>query len=358
MNGNKYKTRGDHFMRLLKPPKLNLGDKVATVSLGWGGAGDTGIKWRYKQGKKQLEEEFGLEVVEMPHTLAGSEFVYQNPEKRAEDLMSAFSDPTIKAIFCCIGGNESIRMLPYIDLNVIKENPKLFVGYSDNTVAHFICLKAGLSSMYGPSILVDFAETGGIPSYTKNSVVQTLFASDPIGDVPVSPTWTNDLFDWRDESTKKKKRSFQPNRPYEFIQGDQAVQGRLIGGCFEVIETLKGTSLFPDLSAFQGAILFLETSEVQAPSWYLEDGLRNYGTTGVLNELSGIVFAKPQHDVFYEEYKAIIVKVLAEFQLQHLPVLYNASFGHNEPQCIIPIGVMASLDPIKGTFSLLEAAVN
>ncbi len=184
MKGNKYKTRGDHFMRLLKPKKLNHGDKVATVSLGWGGAGDTGIKWRYEQGKKQLEEEFGLEVVEMPHTLAGSEFVYQNPEKRAEDLMSAFSDPTIKAIFCCIGGNESIRMLPYIDLNVIKENPKLFVGYSDNTVAHFICLKAGLSSMYGPSILVDFAETGGIPSYTKNSVVQTLFASDPIGTFP------------------------------------------------------------------------------------------------------------------------------------------------------------------------------
>lgn len=301
-------------MNLYKPERLKRGDKVATISLGWGGAGDDEIKWRYEQGKKQLEDEFGVHVVEMPHTLSGSDFIYQHPEKRAEDLHNAFKDPSVKAIFCCIGGNDSIRILPYIDFNVIKENPKIFVGYSDNTVAHFICLKAGLGSMYGLSVLGDFAETGGIPAYTKNSVVQTLFQSTPIGDIPVSPTWTLDHFDWRDEATKEKKRYFQPNRPYEFIQGDQAVQGRLIGGCFEVIETLKGTTLFPDNSVFNEAILFLETSEVQAPSWYLEDGLRNYGTMGVLNLLNGIVFAKPKHDVFYEEYKEAIKKSLLNFK--------------------------------------------
>jgi muramoyltetrapeptide carboxypeptidase LdcA involved in peptidoglycan recycling len=76
---------------LIKPPKLNIGDKIATVSLSWGGAGDK--LWRYEIGKRRLEEVFGLEDVEMPNTLKCTEFIYLHPEKRAEDLMTAFKDP-------------------------------------------------------------------------------------------------------------------------------------------------------------------------------------------------------------------------------------------------------------------------
>ena len=84
--------------KLKKPNKLNRGDKVALVSLSWGGAGDEDILWRYKQGKERLENIFGLEVVEMEHTLAGTEYVYNHPEKRAEDLMNAFQDKSIKVL--------------------------------------------------------------------------------------------------------------------------------------------------------------------------------------------------------------------------------------------------------------------
>ncbi|RHW65530.1 LD-carboxypeptidase, partial [Clostridium botulinum] len=108
------------MLKLAKPKRLKPGDKIATVSLSWGGAGDADLLWRYKLGKKRLQEQFGLEVVEMPNTLKGSDYLYHHPEKRAEDLMSAFSDTSIKGIFSCIGGEESIRMLPYIDFNVIK----------------------------------------------------------------------------------------------------------------------------------------------------------------------------------------------------------------------------------------------
>ena len=109
--------------KMIKPPVLKPGDKVATVSLSWGGAGDPEILWRYEQGKKQLEETFGFEVVEMANTLKGTEYVYNHPEARAADLMAAFLDPEIKGIFTCIGGIESIRTLPYIDFDVIKNNP-------------------------------------------------------------------------------------------------------------------------------------------------------------------------------------------------------------------------------------------
>lgn len=131
-------------MDLVKPSRLKSGDKVATISLSWGGAGDDDILWRYNIGKKRLEEEFGLKVIEMPQTLCGTEFIYNHPEKRAEDLMLAFKDKSIKAIFSCIGGDESIRMLPFIDFDIIRNNPKAFIGYSDTTITHMICLKAGI----------------------------------------------------------------------------------------------------------------------------------------------------------------------------------------------------------------------
>ena len=70
-------------MNLIKPKRLQPGDKVATISLSWGGAGDPDILWRYEVGKKRLEEEFGLKVVEMPNTLSGTEYLYNNPQKES-----------------------------------------------------------------------------------------------------------------------------------------------------------------------------------------------------------------------------------------------------------------------------------
>ena len=104
---------------LQKPARLRPGDTVAAVSLSWGGAGDAELLWRYELGKQRIRELLGLTVVEMPHTLAGSEFLYRHPEARARDLMQAFSDSRIKGIFSCIGGDDSIRLLPFIDFDVI-----------------------------------------------------------------------------------------------------------------------------------------------------------------------------------------------------------------------------------------------
>lgn len=111
----------------------------------------------------------------MPNSLKGSEFIYNNPQARAEDLMTAFQDTRVKAIIANIGGEDSIRLLPYIDFNVIRENPKIFMGYSDVTVSHLFCHKAGISSFYGPAILTDFAENIEMHPYTVEMVKRTLF---------------------------------------------------------------------------------------------------------------------------------------------------------------------------------------
>src|SRR5699024_7342219 len=113
----------------------------------------------------------------------GEDFLYEHPQARAEDLMTAFKDKSIKGIIANIGGEESIRLLPYIDFDVIRHNPKIFMGYSDVTVSHFICYKAGISSFYGPAILTDFAENIAMDPYTIEMINRILFSSEVIGDI-------------------------------------------------------------------------------------------------------------------------------------------------------------------------------
>ncbi|MDF2611541.1 MAG: putative peptidase [Lachnospiraceae bacterium] len=141
---------------MIKPKRLQKGDKIAIVSLSWGGLGDNNFIHKFKIAKERLENEFELEVVCMPHALKGSSFISEHPELRAKDLMDAFMDKSISAVFCAIGGDDTIRTLPYIDLKTIKDNPKIFMGYSDSTINHFMMFKAGIVSFYGPSVMCEF----------------------------------------------------------------------------------------------------------------------------------------------------------------------------------------------------------
>ena len=100
---------------LIKPKRLQAGDIVATVSPSWGGAGDPEIRWRYEQGVKRLEEVFSLTVIPMPNSLKGSEYLYNNPEARAEDIMTAFKNTRVKAIIAKIGGEEKKPVFSPID---------------------------------------------------------------------------------------------------------------------------------------------------------------------------------------------------------------------------------------------------
>jgi muramoyltetrapeptide carboxypeptidase LdcA involved in peptidoglycan recycling len=136
-------------VKLIKPKKLHPGNVLAAVSLSWGGPGT--IPYRYEEGKKQLLNTFGVRVVEMPHTMSDPGWLKENPSARADDLMLAFADPSIAGIISSIGGDDSIRILPYLDLDIIRQNPKVFMGYSDTTISHFACLKWGTVPLYGSS---------------------------------------------------------------------------------------------------------------------------------------------------------------------------------------------------------------
>ncbi len=343
-----------------KPSILRPGDTVATVSLSWGGAGEPVIRDRYEKAKKRLTEEFGLNVIEMPHTLKGSAHVFAHPEERAKDWMAALEDPTIKGVFSCIGGEDSIRLLPYIDLDVIANNPKVFLGYSDSTVSHLLCYQAGVTSFYGPSMLMEFGENVAMHDYTVQSVRDNLFQDKALGVIEPSPKWTSERLEWTVKENNDTLRTMQTEaHGIECLQGSGQVQGHMLGGCIEVLDMVRGTSIWPSLDQWKGAILFLETSEDCTPPGAITAMLRSMVATGAIDQINGIIWSKPLEETHYEAYKEVIRQVIAvEAGRPDLPILYNLNFGHTSPMFTIPMGVAGQIDCDKKTFSLLEAGTS
>ena len=107
--------------------------------------------------------------------------------------MEAFSDKSIKAIISNIGGEDSILTLPFTDLSVIRQNPKIFLGFSDTTITHFAWYKAGLASFYGTSLLIGFAENGGMHQYQIDDIKRPFFSTASIGQIfPSESGWTSE----------------------------------------------------------------------------------------------------------------------------------------------------------------------
>lgn len=345
---------------MIKPRKLNPGDTVAAITLSWGGPG--AFPHRYAAGKRQLQERFGVRVVETRHALRDAGWIARNPKARADDLMEAFADPHIKAIVSTIGGDDSIRILPFLDLDVIRANPKIFMGYSDTTIAHFACFKAGLVSFYGPSVMAGFGENGGLFPFMADAVERTLFSSAPVGVVaPNAAGWTVERLGWDAPENQSRKRALQPCTGWRFLQGDGIRRGRLLGGCIEVLDWLRGTPFWPELSAWQNAILFLETSEEAPSPEYVLRTLRTFAAMGVLERLSGILLGRPGGEIdpskFAEYNDALREVVSVEQGLNDVPIITNMDFGHTDPMFVLPYGVEAVIDCEARRFEIVENAV-
>lgn len=345
--------------QLIKPKRLMPGDTIATVSPSWGGPGT--CPHRYAAGKAELEQHFGVRVVEMAHTLAPDDWVAANPQARADDLMAAFADPAIAGVFSTIGGEDCIRLLPYLDLAVIRDNPKVFLGFSDTTALHLACYAAGITSFYGPSIMAGFAENGGMHAYTADGISRALFSVEPMGLIPPNTEgWTVERTDWSLPAAEAPRRRLQPADAPRLLQGSGSVTGHLLGGCAEVLEMVKGTAWWPDPAAWQGAILFYETSEEAPTPAYIRHCLRNYAATGILDSLAGMLIARadPGQDEGYQNgLEAAVLQVLAEAGRSDMPVLAGLDFGHTQPMLTLPYGVAARLDCPTATLTLLEPAV-
>lgn len=342
---------------MIKPRKLNFGDKVATISLSWGGAGD--IPNRYKAGKEQLENIFGLKVIETKNALKSSDWIYRNPEARANDLMEALEDNTIKAIISNIGGEDSIRTLPFIDIEIIKRNPKIFIGFSDSTVTHFCFYKAGITSFYGTSTLVGFAENGGMHAYQIADIKRTLFSERKVGQIkPNISGWTSQRLEWDEPKNQTIKRKLEESNGWRFLQGKGKITGQLLGGCLDVLEFLKDTDYWINPMEWTDKIMFIETSEMKIQPDNFKWIIRNYAASGILKNIKGLIVARPFDHFFWKEYDDILMQVINQEEgLTDLPIITGMDFGHTCPTFTLPLGVKSEIDMENKTFSIIENAL-
>lgn len=354
--------------RLIKPNALKKGDKIACVSLSSGLAGL--FFERYQRFKEFFEKAFELEVVEMPHTLDSFDDVYSSPKNRLDDLMNAFLCPEIKGILTTIGGDDTIRLLPLMQekhFKIIRQNPKVFLGMSDTTVNHFMCLKAGVSSFYSGSSLFGYGENNGLMPCMIENTKKSLFETRAIGVFPKSSEYIIERRCFRAENHITRKRIATPK--INFLGSKQKVRGRLIGGCFEVLNFINGTKLWPSLKEWENTILFIETSEDKPAPVLLTYFLRNLAVQGILSKVKGILFGIPGGEFLpseqkeqmafiktYPLYEEAILTVLKEFDVK-IPVVSNLNFGHTVPQFILPYGALAEINPQNETVSILESAV-
>jgi muramoyltetrapeptide carboxypeptidase LdcA involved in peptidoglycan recycling len=342
---------------MIKPPVLRHGDRIAALSLSWGGPSI--FPDRYKAGKRQMEQCLGVKLVEGRHTMADATWLAAHPEARASDLMEAFADPSIRGIVSTIGGDDSIRLLPFLDLALIRDNPKPFLGYSDSTVIHFACFKAGLVSFYGPSIMAGFAENGGLFPYMVSSVRQNLFCTEAAGQIaPNTDGWTCERLEWADPELQTQSRKLYPCSGWRWLQGTGIHRGRLMGGCVEVVDWLRGSPVWPDLAVWRESVLFLELSEEAIAPSTLVRILRSIAATGALQAVRGILFGRPYgEESSFGAYDMALREVCRELGLESLPVVTQMDFGHTDPMFVIPYGVEAEIDCDRQQFRYTDAAV-
>lgn len=150
----------------------------------------------------------------------------------------------MSGVVSAIGGDDSVRTVPYLDLDLVARHPKVFVGFSDTTVQHLANLAAGVVTFYGPSVLVGFAENGSVHPYTERALRTACFTSAPFAPEPAAE-WTEEMLDWTDPSLQECRRRHWPHPGWQWLQGTEPVEGRLIGGCMDVLEMAKGTRIWP-----------------------------------------------------------------------------------------------------------------
>ncbi len=333
------------------------GDTIAVLSPSWGGP--SRYPHVFDMGLKNIQDTFGLKIKEFETARMDADMTYRNPKLRAEDLNRAFADPEVSGIFASIGGDDSVRILPYLDIETILANPKVFMGYSDTAVLlSYLCSK-GMVTYNGPAVMAGFAQLKHLPSELVTHLIDILFSPTPSYVYKPYPSWANQYVDWNSPGYDGVRQLEDNAEGWNWLQGSGLHHGTLFGGCIEVFEFLKGTRFWPQEGFFEGKILFFETSEEKPTVSNVKYFLRNYGSMGVLDQISGLLFGRARSYSEQEkaELRKVIVEVVAgEFGRDDIPIITNMDFGHTDPQFVMPLGIRAELDCDKQSFRLLEPA--
>ncbi|HRI29519.1 MAG TPA: LD-carboxypeptidase [Chitinophagales bacterium] len=272
----------------------------------------------------------GLKVTFAQHAKEVDELSSSSVKSRLNDLHTAFANPEVKAIITTLGGYNSNQLLNGLDYQLIAQNPKILVGYSDITaLAAAIYAKTGLVTYSGPHFSTFGMEKGF--TYIHNYFLQCLFSSEPYSITP-SAHWSND--EWYID---QQNRTFYPNEGYWILQSGNA-QGICIGGNLCTLNLLQGTPFMPNLT---NAILFLEDDSLSNPNIFDRD-LQSLLHLPQAQSIKGLVVGR------FEKASGMRLPLLKHIintkpQLKNIPIIANADFGHTTPFFTFPIGGQVSI---------------
>jgi muramoyltetrapeptide carboxypeptidase LdcA involved in peptidoglycan recycling len=331
------------------PPKPAPGDRVAVLSPS--GRSAAYFPAPFELGLRRLRDEFELEPVEYPTTRARE----ASPEERARDIEAAFADPDIRAVLASIGGEDELKVLAFLDPGVPAANPKPFFGFSDNTNLHLVLWNQGLVSYHGGAVMVEFARPGSMHPLTRASLRRALFTRETTTLAPAGEFRDEDR-DWADPRSLEAAPTMFPAEGWSWHGPSAVVAGPAWGGSLEIVDFhLRASRYLLPGDAYDGAVLFLETSEELPSAAYVYRVLMAMGERGLLSRFAALLWARPKAWSFeqpnspedktryIEAQREAVLRAVAEYNAR-MPVVWGVEFGHTDPQHVIPSGGTVTVD--------------
>lgn len=301
---------------------------------------------RFERGVKYLEDK-GFKIIK--GSLTGKSDFYRSGsiKERSKELNELIRNPEVQCIMSTIGGMNSNSLLPYIDYDAFKKNPKPIIGYSDVTAILLgIYAKTGVSTYYGPALVASFGEFEPYVDLTYKYFEDILIDEVSYPDKIKNPEfWTDEFIDWEKQDREKNRVKNNLITVYE-----GKVQGRLIGGNLNTMMGIWNTEYMPEIK--EGDILFIEDSLKDCAD--IERSFSLLKVSGVFDKVSGIILGK--HELFKDcntgrKPYEILIEVLGD---KKIPFLAEFDCCHTHPMITIPIGCKVELDATNKSVSIVE----
>ncbi|MGY1455196.1 S66 family peptidase [Streptomyces sp. SS8] len=331
------------------PAKPRPGDMVAVLSPSSGLPGL--FPMPYELGLRRLREEFGLKTVEYP----ASRKMGSTPEERAADIHAAFADPRVKAVFASIGGDDQITVLPHLDRDLLRANPKPFFGYSDNTNLLLLLRNLGIVGYHGSTVMVELGRPGAMHPLTADSLRAALFTSGEY-ELTAADAYGDISRPWDDPRTFDSEPQMEPADGWSWHNGDRVVEGIGWGGELEIVSWLlmADREILP-ADSYAGGVLFLETSEEMPRAEQVYRILRNMGERGLLRQFPALLmgrarswsfenrFTAPEKARLRRDQREAVLRALGQYAPDTMAV-FDVDLGHTDPQLVIPVGGRIRVD--------------
>jgi len=314
-------------MKILTPKRLKKGDTIGLISPSSPMLDseklDRSISYFERNG---YNVKLGKSIAKETGYLAGSD------QERLDDLHSMFSDKDVNAIFAIRGGYGAIRIIDKLNYELIRKNPKIFVGFSDITILQL--------AIFQKSQLITFA----------GPMVNTYFGSEELNDYVEEQLW-NLL-----TNSKKVGKIKNPNSEKIFVLNKGRGEGKLLGGNLSSMLSLSGTEYLP---TFRNSILFLE--EINEPPYKIDRMFNQLKLQKIINNAKGIILGR-----FVDCYEQDTTKkslslndiIIEYFQGIKKPVIYNLKHGHIKQNITLPVGANCKLNGSRGFFEITQSVVS